>query len=231
MIDIYYIVTNSLKELEENYFLKTLKEKCPNFTPKGILYKPKKENIGNFRDEDYLDTLIFRSETVIDLVKNNTNKIIIISDVDIIFLKDFYDFVIENIKDKDILHMRDGYFERNVINGGFTVIKCNDKTKSFYETILNKTKNSKNKFYLDQDAILDYYYKDKNPLQISWDYLPADMFPVRYDFQKMKNHKNNLVLFHATLTMPKQNKTSLEQKKEYLSNFKLWFENKIDKAY
>lgn len=231
MINVYYIITDSQKQLEEEYFLPSLKRNCPNFNPKSIVYKPVEQNVGNFRDNDYIDTLLFRNQMFIDLISVNKDDIIIMSDVDIIILKDFYDYVVETMKDKDIMHMRDGYFGVNFMNGGFTVIKCSEKTRNFYEIILDKTKNSGDKFYLDQDAIKDYYYKDNNPLNLKWDYLPASMFPVRYEWNSLKNHKNDVVLFHANVTMPMPNMSSVEQKKIHLTNFQLWYDNKIERAY
>lgn len=231
MIDVYYIITNSQKELEENYFLPSLKKHCPNFTPKAIYYEPINQQIGNFRDSDYLDTLIFRNEKIVDLITENKNEIIILSDVDIVIVKNFYEYILNAMESKDILHMTDGYFGAHFINGGFTVIRCNEKTKNFYELILKKTIDSGDKFYLDQDAIKDYYYKDNNSLNLNWGYLPPSMFPVRYDWNLLKNHKEDVVLFHATMTMPTENMSSVEQKKMHLTNFQLWYDNKIERAY
>ncbi len=228
---LYYIITDSQKDLERDFFLPYFKSSNNKFEINEIYYHPKDHNLGNFWDKDYLDTLIFRNKKIIELIEKNIGNVIIISDVDIISVRDFYDIINNLILDKDILHMRDGIDGVDIINGGFTVIKCSEKTKKFYQRILFKTENSNNKKYLDQDAIKDYYFLENNFLNLKWDFLPASKFAVRYDWDFLEKNKNNLVMFHATNTVPHNGITSVELKKYYLTNFIKWFNGEIGRFY
>lgn len=229
-MNLYYIITDSQKKLEQEYFLPSISiDKEINTIP--VYYKPKVSNLGNFWDEDYLETLLFRNQSIIDLIEDNIGQQIILSDVDILIVKPFSEYIKNTITNKDILHMRDGIDGINIINGGFTVINCNETTKSFYNYILKNVLNSNNKKYLDQDAIKDYYYTDNNPLNLRWDYLPASMFAVRYEWNFLEKNKNNLVMFHATNTLPYGNISSVQRKIHYLEMFKKWHNNEIGKFY
>lgn len=228
---IYYVITESLRELEQDYFAPSVRAVMPNAELLPIKYKPPTENLGNFRDRDYLDTLIFRSNAVLDLIKQHWNDYFILSDVDIVVVKDFSEYIDKNIKDHDILHQRDGFETQEFVNGGFTVIKGNERTERFYQHILDATVNSENPFYLDQDAIKDYYYTLGNPYQLKWDYLPWRQFATRYYFDLLEQSKEQLVLFHANMTPPHPDWSCLDQKKHYLKHFLLWYKGLIGRFY
>jgi len=202
---IYYIVTNSQFTLADNFFLPSVKkdnkaEICP-------IYYDEMGKFGNgsFRTKQYLDTLIFRNKKILEIINTNLNDTVIVSDVDIYFFKPFVSECEKLIKNLDILHMRDG-IENLRPNGGFTVINCNSKTLNFYEHILHQTINSENKFYLDQDAMKDYY--QNNFLNIKYDYLDQ-RFATMPDFSYWdKNFQKDCICVHATCSGTVLDKTN-----------------------
>lgn len=228
---IYYIITNSQRVLEQEHFLPTAQAHLSDTTFHPIEFKPKKEQIGNFWDQDYFDTLIFRSHAVLDLIEKHWEDYFVLSDVDIVVVKDFVPFIKDAIIDYDILHQRDGFGNIEFVNGGFTVIKCNEKTKEFYKHVLDQTVNSNDPKYLDQDAIKDYYYKLNNPYGLKWQYLPCEKFATRYEFHNLEASKDQLMMFHSTNTMPRPDWTSVDQKRHYLTEFVAWHADKRGRFY
>jgi hypothetical protein len=227
---IYYIITDAQRVLEEKYFIPTLTKHTKDFTLHPIYYKPKNENIGNFGDEDYMDILTFRSQKFIEVIEENLGETIIFSDVDIVILKNFYSILLQLIAANDILHTAERLNLRE-INGGFTVIRCSEKTKRFYEIILEKTLKKGCLEYLDQHAITEYYMVDKNPLGLRWRMLPPQLFCIRYDWTHLQKYKKFIMLFHATNTIPENGESSLALKEKYLTGCLDWQLDKIKRFY
>lgn len=165
----FYFVTKSQEILEKEFFLPSVKKDSNIETYRFFYDENNNCGDGSFRTDQYLDTLIYRNKKIIEIIEYNLNTTICISDIDIYFFKPFSSECLNLINGYDILHMRDGIHLLQP-NGGFTILKCNEKTLNFYKFILNKVINSDNRFYLDQDAMLDYY-NNQNIYDLKHNYL------------------------------------------------------------
>lgn len=166
---VFYFTTKSQEILEKNFFIPSIK-KDSNIETFRFFYDEKgNHGDGSFRTQQYLETLIYRNKKIIEIIENNLNEVICVSDIDIYFFKPFSSECLKLINNYDILHMRDG-IQLLQPNGGFTILNCNQKTLNFYKFILDKVINHPNNFYLDQDAMLDYY-RDGNIFNLKYNYL------------------------------------------------------------
>lgn len=185
---VFYFATKSQEILEKKFFIPSI-QKDSNVELHRFFYDEEGScGDGSFRTQQYLETLIYRNKKVIDIIEQNFNEVICISDIDIYFFKPFSSECLKLIEDFDILHMRDGIHLLQP-NGGFTILRCNEKTLNFYKFILDKVVNNPNKFYLDQDAMLDYY-NSKNIFDLRYNYLDERFATMpnysywNYEFQK-----------------------------------------------
>lgn len=99
-------------------------------------------------------------DVLIKAIENNMGKHIIISDVDLIVQNpDKLALYLEKYKRFDVTYMQDN-LENDTMNIGFSLIKCNDKTLTFFKYICNEIKTTNkqdqeliNKYIVDSDLL------------------------------------------------------------------------------
>ncbi len=97
---------------------------------------------------------------LIKAIENNMGKYIIFSDVDLIVQNpDKLANYLEKYKRFDVVYMQDN-LENDIMNIGFSLIKCNEKTLSFFKYIANEITTTQQ---LDQDVV-NKYIVDSNLL-------------------------------------------------------------------
>jgi len=130
-INLLAIYTNSYEEIYKKYFLKTLPNEFDSVTVEHILnFDSNPGSVGefNFKNINFKKlNLIYKN------IKANLGEILIVSDLDIIFFKEFKEDVLNLLQENDILLQDNGNKEYNV---GFITIKCTDKVVKFFEEIV-----------------------------------------------------------------------------------------------
>lgn len=151
------------------------------------------EGEGNFGTPGWYAILSKKIEFLIAKIRGNWGKIIIWSDIDIQFFNKCSDLINREIIDKDIVFLSEHWPERKV-NTGFIVMRCNPKTLSLFETVLQAKIESLP--YADQSAINDILIN--NDIGIKWGILPKQFWAMSHGGLPPQD----IVLHHATCTMP-----------------------------
>ena len=165
-IKAYTLFTDSHKVFLEKYLL-------PSFPYREevdltILYKPQRCKSGSFEDSGWRETMRDKATCFVDGITScNENEIFMFIDPDIQIFGDFYDDVINCLKDKDVV------FQNDVIGGvntGFFAVRNNKKTRAFFKTVLGNLDN------FDQEQQLANHLlrsADQYPtINIRWGFLP-----------------------------------------------------------
>lgn len=118
----------------------------------------------------FFDGNTIKVRRVIEEIKKHFGGILIFTDADVVFFKNTKGRILQELKGKDMLFLKERssaelFFERAAanINIGFVVMRCNDRTLKFWETVCNEVA-SKNGW--DQE-IVNSMLEDKD-YSLSW---------------------------------------------------------------
>lgn len=143
----------------------------------------------------YYDTVRKKYETIINEIKNNFGKIVILADIDIQFFRKCNDIIINLMKDLDlaILPEKLPWKIGDDVNGGFVVIKCNDKTLSLFQEIYS-TRNTWTGYKGDQFYLSELLKKKHIGNNFKYDKLPIQFWMRRYTD---KIPPKDIIMHHA----------------------------------
>jgi len=161
-------------------------------------------NIDRNKPGSGVDIWKFKTEMIIDAIKQNTDDIIIISDIDIIFYKPVIPIILENMINNDICFQKET--QNSGINIGFISIFCNETTLQFWNAIYEILCNS-NRW--DQEIVNDMIYNRK--YNIKWKLFPSSIWNW-----SQGNLNKDIILHHANCVSTKEGKF---QQMEYVNNF------------
>lgn len=128
------ITTTAYDRLYQEYYLPSLYQNTNMNDIELVEIKYENGGDGIFKDTGYMNTELFKLSVIMDLVKKNTNELIMITDVDIIWLKPFVNHVKDFMSHYDIVWSRqtDPHFPTNLlINSGITIFWANTKLIDF----------------------------------------------------------------------------------------------------
>lgn len=180
-------------------------------------------NILEFDADDFTNLMKKKIECIAESIEENMGDIIIWSDLDIQFFKPCKDILLQSMEEQDICFMDEG---GNDVNTGFMVIRCNEKTKKFFEMVLKLDFSQLS--INEQSAInmvLNYYKHD-----VKWDKLPKKIWA----YSNGRIPPEDIVLHHANCTLVKDENDQLvnstEKKFEQLRTVKDQVTNKPSKV-
>jgi len=163
-----------------------------------------KININRNSPGSGVDIWQFKTDMIIDDIKQNIDDIIIISVIDIVFYKPVIPPILENMIDNDIC------FQKETpdlgINIGFISIFCNETTLQFWNEVYEILCNS-NKW--DQQIVNDMIYNGK--YNIKWKLFPSSIWNW-----SQGNLNKDIILHHANCASTKEDKF---EQFEYVNNF------------
>ncbi|MBD3245593.1 MAG: hypothetical protein GF333_01100 [Candidatus Omnitrophica bacterium] len=151
------------------------------------------EGGGDWSSPGFLELVRIKLQYLVRLVKENYGKVIIWSDLDIQFFRECTPLIRREIKGKDILFQAE-HWPQKEINSGFMVIRCNEKTLSFFEAVLKIDYEKMRHF--DQSAINAIL--QENTIGLRWDVLPRQFWAMTHG----GNPPRDIVLHHANGTVP-----------------------------
>lgn len=128
-----------------------------------------------------MPTWEYKTTALLQQIRQEEGKIIIFSDIDIIFFKKVEGLVNNCIKDKDIVFQRE--YEASGVNIGFMAIRCNTASLKFWETVLSKIRQTKE---WDQVVVNQLLYQEQ--YDIRWGRFPQEAWSFTQgfsSFQKM----------------------------------------------
>uniref|UniRef100_A0A6C0BUM5 Nucleotide-diphospho-sugar transferase domain-containing protein n=1 Tax=viral metagenome TaxID=1070528 RepID=A0A6C0BUM5_9ZZZZ len=163
------------------------------------------QNIVGWKENGW-NTMVFSKLKCIykELFKN---EYVFFTDSDIVFEKDPLEYLLENIKDYDMLIQQNVEKCKYPLNPGFMFIKSNDTIKDLFNT--NQLNLSR--FTCDQD------YINEQSCNFKFLGLPRDLFPVEYYYYlNYQNYSDKFYIFH--FNFKKGN-----DKKERIINMNKWY--------
>ena len=122
------VYTESHKILKDEWFLPTL---CDDYETE--LHSSPVSGDGSYMEDDWVEGIIFKSDIIIESIKNNRGDVIVYSDMDIQFFSPTESILVDAVKDNDIVCQRDDPWGN--LCTGFFVARCNDKTLELWERV------------------------------------------------------------------------------------------------
>jgi hypothetical protein len=195
---IYYFSDETFLDMKTNFEL-SFKE----YFDKQFKFV-KNINIDRNKPGSGIDIWRFKTEMIIDAIKQNKDDIIIISDIDIIFYKPVIPIILENMINTDICFQKET--KNSGINIGFISIFCNEITLQFWKEVYEILCNS-NRW--DQEIVNDMIYNHK--YNIRWKLFPSSIWNW-----SQQNLNKDIILHHANCVSTKEDKF---KQIEYVKNF------------
>lgn len=180
---------------DENIYL-TIK----NFSQKCIS--------GKYMESGWIDSMKDKISYIIECLKSIDNdEIMVHTDCDIVFAKNFKNCLLEEMGSSDIIFQND----QSTVCLGFFACKKNEKTIGLFERTLKEIHHSEND-QIALDKIL------KSGYSINWKFLSYKFY--NYSFYKTGiyekggdiNFPNDIVVFHTNYTIGVENKLELIEK-------------------
>lgn len=152
---------------------------------------------GNYTEKGWTETQREKVKWWIESIKNNLGKIIVCSDVDVQLFEGSKKFLLQKIKNYDILFQKNNETGFDVCSG-FFICKCSEEIISFMELVLLHLKNKKSGSgeQVEINKILCNY----SAIKIKWNYLDRDKIwnpGGKYKFLEDLKIPKKLLLHHA----------------------------------
>jgi len=188
-IKLYSIYTDEAAALKD-IFLDTLQDDWELH----ISHWGKAGQDGDWGTPAFVELVKKKVAYIIETIKENTDDIIIWSDIDIQFFGKCSDTILKSLSGNDIVFQAERWPAKE-INAGFMAIRCNEKTLLFFETVLN-FEIEKLRFF-EQTAI-NKILKEQT-VDLDWDVLPNQIWaPSHGGFPP-----SDILLHHANCTEPR----------------------------
>lgn len=165
-------------------------------------------NDDNFKYGGGLEIWKSRVNNIIGIIRKlENNEPFIFSDIDIVFYNPCVLTIMELIKDKDVLFLRELYDgihtpQGGNINFGFNVIKANQQTYRFFCDVLDEV----TKTGMWEQKIINQFLYNKNNYNLKWDLLPSTFLSTSVG---LNNLDKNTILFHANCAVSLESKFEL----------------------
>lgn len=210
-IKVYSIYTSKYHDLMK-LFSKSLSHYPDNF--ELIKIECDKSDEGDFLSDGYKKIIDFKISHIIRTIKENMGDVILWSDCDILFFKNPFNEIINYAKEYDLCGMQEPYQNRHppfnrLMNGGFLIIKCSEKTLALWEKIvfiLSLTKYSKDPGLYEQDVL--NYLINLRETDIKYLILPDSFWAT----SRGERFDNNVTICHFTALPNCEGNTHTERK-------------------
>lgn len=163
-----------------------------------------KVNLDRTKQGSGFDIWKYKTEMIIESIKNNMNQIIVISDIDILFYKPVTPIIEEYMKNYEICFQKE--LSHGGINIGFISIYCNENTLNFWIKVYDILCSSDR---WDQEIVNNLIYDQK--YNIKWNLFPSSIWNWTQG-----NLNKNIALHHANQVGSKEEKI---KQMNYVKNF------------
>jgi len=185
---LYSCYTRSHKRLYKAYFLKSLPPAVENES-----YYLDVRGRGDFLSAGFLEALRRKTRLIIESVEANRGSIIVWSDIDIFFVRDFTASVMkvfDEDRELDVAFQRE-FRNKDEVNCGFVAMLCNDRVKAVYEQV--SASMAVHRKWNEQKIINDLISTD---VDLGWTHLPMSFYARTHGWPP----PDNIVLYHANAT-------------------------------
>jgi hypothetical protein len=163
----------------------------------------------DFLTLDFKNIILEKTKKVKNIIESNllTEKEILISDVDIVIYNNFEHLL--QLNEYDIIFQKEN--KKFVSNTGFIFLKCNKKVLSLWEKIIEIIeKTNPNAFTTEQRAIKQLLLEDSSQ-EIKYKHFEDSIWAYSNPPQP-----STILLHHANVTLPTEQKSSYELKVEQI---------------
>jgi hypothetical protein len=215
IIKAYTVVSPSHRVLLEQYMLPSFPNN-PNMDM-TIKYIPQLCPSGTFYKTGWHETMHKKVDCFIDGIESlRDNELFLFVDTDIVFYRDFYDDLLSEIIDNDIV------FQNDITGGcntGFFIAKKNQ----IILDLMYEIKTNLHKFDSEQHAMTTYCFNQSQYPKINavrWKFLPIDkywtfgVYNKTWDGIEQFNVPNNIVMHHGNWALLDKKQDILEYVKK-----------------
>jgi len=195
---IAYVYSSSHEILKDYFFLGTMCEQWELIEKKSEEY-----STGDHLSSGWSKIVKEKIKTYIEVIKNNTDEIVVFSDVDITWFKPVQEIIKQCLTQKDIVFQKENLHNEEV-NTGFIAVRCNKTVQNFFQDIFDNT--------VDNDQTTANNLIKTNKIKCNYGFLPVNFL----NDNLFSCHKKDILLYHSICTKPKDGKTSLQIKYEKL---------------
>jgi|LauGreDrversion4_2_1035121.scaffolds.fasta_scaffold01389_14 hypothetical protein len=166
-IEIYYFWNNHQKILLDEYFLPSFTSNHKNeFKLIGVQLESSVKEY-DFRTPGFRTLMAEKTRKIVDLLKTKKdNDFIIISDIDIYFFENIFEEINKNINlnlDAIFQHEHETFNNKPIVNTGFMLLKGTQKTKDFWNKILNQFESWNNPDdFINEQLFANWFLEDLN---------------------------------------------------------------------
>lgn len=195
------VCTKSHAHMKDAWFLPSLKDDVDLRVRQCTI-----EGNGTYKEADWSQAVLFKSECIVQAIKENMGDIFVYSDVDVEFFRPFKQQVLKAMKDKDIVGHWDG--RKAGFCTGFFGIRANEQTLQLWQQVRERVLVS----YCDQSSFNKLLFSFHN---LRWGYLPETFFgPGTFNSKLWTPGQSYYiphrpVMFHANWTIGIDNKLAL----------------------
>jgi hypothetical protein len=193
---IAYVYSSSHEILKDYFFLGTMCEQW-----ELIEKKSDEHSTGDYLSSGWSKIVKEKIKTYIEVIKNNTDEIVVFSDVDITWFKPVQEIIKQCLTQKDIVFQKENLHNEEV-NTGFIAIRCNKDVENFFQDVLDNIE--------DNDQTTVNLLLSNNKIKCNYGFLP-----VSFSNDNLSPCQD-ILLYHSICTKPKNGKTSLQIKYEKL---------------
>ncbi|MFA7001078.1 MAG: putative nucleotide-diphospho-sugar transferase [Candidatus Omnitrophota bacterium] len=149
-----------------------------------------------------IEVWLYKTQYVIDCIKNNMGDVIVVADIDMQFFKSSSHLVLKCMESFDLAFQRNPrpWNVAQPICIGFMGIRCSHNTSNFFEKVLQEIKSTG---CHDQQIIVELLGANKRSqpqceFAIKWNYFPKSFWAYSSDEKWNLTRPINIVLHHAT---------------------------------
>lgn len=197
---IFYFSDSSFLDMKQNF-----ENSFKDDFEKRFFYL-EKVNLNRDQSGSGCDIWKYKTEMIIEAIKNNMDEVIVISDIDIIFYKPIIPIINTCIENKEIVFQKEK--EHKWANIGFMAILCNQNTFNFWSEVL-KIINETN--HWDQEIVNELIFIKNYDIK-------SGLFPHSVWNWSQGGLNKDLILHHANCISTKEGKY---EQMEYVKNFML----------
>jgi len=219
-IQCYTVVSQTHRNLLE-------REMLPSFPQNekmqmNIQYIPQLCPTGSFYEKGWHDTMHKKVDCFIEGINRlQDNELFMFIDADIVFFKDFYDDILKELEDNDIIFQND---IGGGCNTGFFVARKNENVL----LLINAVKKYLNNFDSEQVAMTEYCFNNKKYQELQnlkWKMLPVEKYWTYGVYRKVwDGHENfdipnDIIMVHGNWCLYKHKNLLLDTVKNKVNTY------------
>jgi hypothetical protein len=208
---IYTITSPAVDWLCDSVFLPSIR-RCEPEADVCVVRVPVNGN-GDFGSDEFKRVQLLRLEKIPTWIEENNGNIILVSDIDIKYLRPFVTAMIQEMGDADLAFQRENVTINAGVNMGQMLIKCSSITLRFFKSVLEEHRLTGE---WEQAVVNKFLLREWMANQLSCRLLSEKFANTNLGFLK------EMYSFHPIGTFPSARATSLERKRQQFDDLEMY---------